>query len=280
VVQDSQVAVRVDPDTGALRLRAPAVARTTQLTVRSDAGNASYTVEVQPTASLADLALGLAPDCAPFGAGVASGEPTTNSVLLWTWLDVAAVQGGTDPRAVRWEVSTNREHRDRHQFYLRDPDLRAARAAHPWLVLWDNHDLLASQPPSYGGGVQAFREFVPMRLPNAAAPDVAYRSMAWGDLIDFVLMDVLIWRGRGSDAGAEFYAALHDTFMNLNPHFAMTNLVDHGYGLLDVDRGRAVAELYTVPILQWSADATFAGGVTALHGTRFWQRDVRRETVQ
>jgi alkaline phosphatase D len=533
VVGRPTLAPDLDPSSSALTLRAPAVARSTDLILRSDNGNAQYTVRVEPTASAADLAIGLAPDCPPFGSGVASGEPGPDNVLLWTHLDVAAVAAATaaDPRQVTWQLAaapdfavllqsgtaqaaasrgdtvhvtvqnltagstlyyrfvaadgsvsavgrtrtapaagnqrarfallscsslwsgyfgayanlasrndldlivhvgdyvydsvdpdeqvriptppppepqTLAEHRDRHLFYLRDPDLRAARGAHAWLVLWDNHDLIAGSPPAYGGGVQAFREFVPMRQPDPQAADIAYRVMPWGDLIDFVLMDVLIWRGRdtlpgtqaqsllgnaqynwlattlqsskarwrmvatqklvspfeapfdgggrtfsgypearqqlldlllqpaigstvvlsgdahltiaadlladpgdpslpdnpyqpGTGKGAvapefmgasitrgnvdetlgeappEFYQELTNTFLVTNPHFAFTNLVDHGYGLLDVTPERTIAELHTVPILQWSQQGKFAGGVQANHGDRHWQRGVRTE---
>jgi alkaline phosphatase D len=102
-------------------------------------------------------------------------------------------------------------HRRRHALYLSDPDLRAARAAHPWLLLWDNHDL-ARALPEYGGGVQAFREWNPIRpLPAGVAPDVLYRSLRYGRLADVFVLDVYLFQGRemlpGSSAPAVLGAA-------------------------------------------------------------------------
>ena len=95
--------------------------------------------------------------------------------------------------------------RRRHAQYLADPDLRVARQAHPWFLLWDNHDLARSLP-DYGGSVRAFREWSPLRPPAAgAAPDVIYRTLRYGDLVDLVAMDMYLFRGRDpfpGDAGA------------------------------------------------------------------------------
>src|SRR5262249_11340909 len=87
--------------------------------------------------------------------------------------------------------------RARHAYYTLDPDLRAARARHPWFVIWDNHDMNQNAPPAFDGGLQAFREWVPMRQPDPARPDVAYRTLRWGDLVDVIMTDTLIHRGEG-----------------------------------------------------------------------------------
>jgi hypothetical protein len=60
-------------------------------------------------------------------------------------------------------------HRRRHAQYLSDPDLRLARQAHPWIMLWDNHDL-SRTPPEYGGGVQAYREWNALPALDAGSP--------------------------------------------------------------------------------------------------------------
>ena len=84
--------------------------------------------------------------------------------------------------------------RRRHGYYLSDPDLRLARAMHPWMVMWDNHDLQRNEPPAYGGGVQAFREWVPMRQPDPARPEIGYRALSYGALLQVILADVLLYR--------------------------------------------------------------------------------------
>jgi alkaline phosphatase D len=81
-----------------------------------------------------------------------------------------------------------------HAYHLADPDLRAARAAHPWVMLWDNHDVNPGAPTG-GGGVQAFREWNPVSPPQGDAdPEVVYRRLAFGDLLDVVVLDVLLFR--------------------------------------------------------------------------------------
>ncbi|MEZ4394036.1 MAG: alkaline phosphatase D family protein [Polyangiales bacterium] len=101
-------------------------------------------------------------------------------------------------------------HRRRHALYLRDPDLRAARAAHPWFMLWDNHDMERSAP-AWGGGVQAFRDWNP--LPPQAdgdAPERIYRTLRYGDLVDLYAVDVFVFEGRErlpGDAGASVLGA-------------------------------------------------------------------------
>ena len=72
-----------------------------------------------------------------------------------------------------------------------DPDLRLARAMHPWIVIWDNHDVDGTADVTYEGSVQAFREWVPMRA-SQTEDDRAYRRLSYGDLLDILILDVLL----------------------------------------------------------------------------------------
>jgi len=81
------------------------------------------------------------------------------------------------------------EWRDRHAYYLLDPDLRLARQRHPWIVLWDNHDLDFDSPATLAYSVQAFREYVPMGVPNPNDTTQSYRSFSFGSLIDLIVLD-------------------------------------------------------------------------------------------
>ena len=106
--------------------------------------------------------------------------------------------------------------RDVHAYHLSDPDLRAARAAHPWVMLWDNHDVDAGKP-EYNGAVQAFREWNPVTpAPSGAGEDVIYRRVAFGDLIDLIVIDVLLFRDQdlvpGSDEPSFLGTAQYDWF--------------------------------------------------------------------
>lgn len=86
------------------------------------------------------------------------------------------------------------EWRGRHKDYLADPDLRAARAAHPWAMIWDNHDVERNARPGFNGSVQAFREWSPIRVSDPARPEIIYRTLRYGDLVDLVLIDILLHR--------------------------------------------------------------------------------------
>lgn len=82
------------------------------------------------------------------------------------------------------------ELRDRHEYYLLDPDLRLARQMHPWIVIWDNHDIIGEDSfPQFLEGAQAFREYVPMRMPDSNAVSRIYRSFSFGDLVDLMVLD-------------------------------------------------------------------------------------------
>lgn len=85
--------------------------------------------------------------------------------------------------------------RDRFRLYLGDPDLRAARRAHAFFVMWDNHDLDRSSPETVRATTAVFREYVPMRRPDPSGnPAVAYRAIKLGNLAEIVLIDVLLHR--------------------------------------------------------------------------------------
>lgn len=81
-----------------------------------------------------------------------------------------------------------------HRYHLGDPDLRAARAAHPWVMLWDNHDVNPGSPID-GGGAEAFRAWNPVTPPRRGdGPEVIYRQLSFGDLLDVITLDVLLFR--------------------------------------------------------------------------------------
>jgi alkaline phosphatase D len=116
----------------------------------------------------------------------------------------------TGPERVRshegGEVTDVAGYRARYATYLSDPDLQAARAAAPWLVIWDDHEVendyagLVPQDPADAAGFAARRaaayrvwwEHTPTRL---AAPDVAdevfaiHRGLDVGDLVRISAID-------------------------------------------------------------------------------------------
>ncbi len=96
-------------------------------------------------------------------------------------------------------------YRARHALYKSDADLRAAHAAAPWLVTWDDHDVqndyaglipADDTPPEVFGrrraaAYQAYFEHMPLR-PSAMLGESGmqmYRRRAWGDLATFHVLD-------------------------------------------------------------------------------------------
>lgn len=96
------------------------------------------------------------------------------------------------------------EWRSRHKQYLLDPDLRAARQMHPIIVIWDNHDLDWENGPDYGGGLQAFHEYVPLKLDDPAHPDKIWRNLHYGDLLDLIMTDAQIYQDQDIISGSDY----------------------------------------------------------------------------
>jgi len=93
------------------------------------------------------------------------------------------------------EPSNRSEWRARHYYYLLDPDLRAARQMHPWIVLWDNHDTdYKATAPKPENSRQAFLEYVPIRLPDTTTNKRIYRKLSYGSLLDIFIADILLYK--------------------------------------------------------------------------------------
>jgi len=88
-------------------------------------------------------------------------------------------------------VPTNlQEWRDRHSYYLLDPDLRAARQRHPWIAIWDNHDLSNIGDPDFIASQQAFYEYLPVRVPDATDSSKLWRKFSYGALMEIFMIDM------------------------------------------------------------------------------------------
>ena len=96
-------------------------------------------------------------------------------------------------------------YRARHATYKLDPDLQAAHAAYPWLLTWDDHEVVndyAAEAGSDGldtvaflrrrtAAYQAYFEHLPVAaaLPAADGPYRVQDRYAWGRLADLWLLD-------------------------------------------------------------------------------------------
>lgn len=109
------------------------------------------------------------------------------------------------------EIRTLADYRLRYGTYRRDPDLRAAHAAKPWIVTWDDHEVANG---SWAGGAEnhdaaegdwaarrdaamrAYLEWLPVRATAPAAGGHLYRTLPWGDLAELVMLDLRGYRDR------------------------------------------------------------------------------------
>lgn len=95
-------------------------------------------------------------------------------------------------------------YRLRYSVYRTDPDLRAAHAAAPWLVVFDDHEVVddwAGTDPAVPAerkqqALQAFYENMPIRRPVGGR---FHRRVRWGNLAAFHLMDVRQYRSVLTD---------------------------------------------------------------------------------
>ena len=98
------------------------------------------------------------------------------------------------------------EYRARHAQYKGDADLRASHAAHPWVMTWDDHEVVNDyandRDPKFtdpqvflrrrAAAYQAYFEHMPVRVgPDATTPANMriHDRMAWGQLADIWTLD-------------------------------------------------------------------------------------------
>ncbi|MFN3002993.1 alkaline phosphatase D family protein [Mycolicibacterium wolinskyi] len=121
--------------------------------------------------------------------------------------EYAARDGGVRRHAGP-ETTTLANYRQRHAQYKTDPDLQAAHASAPWLVVFDDHELAdnwAGDVPakSQAGfldrratALRAYYENMPLRrssLPHGADMQL-YRRVHWGALATFHMLDTRQYR--------------------------------------------------------------------------------------
>jgi alkaline phosphatase D len=101
------------------------------------------------------------------------------------------------PEPYPTEPVSLREWRDRHAYYLRDPDLRAARQNKTWIAEWDNHDSRRLAPDGHvTNAITAFYDYLPIRMPDTTHPERIYRSFHFGHLADLDMIDMYLFRGK------------------------------------------------------------------------------------
>ena len=103
---------------------------------------------------------------------------------------------------LRGEPRTVRDWRLRYSLYKSDPDLQRAHARFPFVVTWDDHEVLNDYASTQAEGrpdiaarraaaYQAYYEHMPLRaasIPTAAGVRL-YRRLSYGDLATFSVLD-------------------------------------------------------------------------------------------
>ena len=131
---------------------------------------------------------------------------------------VAALLGRKlEPRSELLNLS---DYRARHAHYRTDADLRAMHAAMPIIPVWDDHELIngiwrdgaeGHDPASEGNfaarreaAARAWREWLPVRLPDPANPLKIYRSFDLGNLATIHMLDARVI-GRDAPIGRDAF---------------------------------------------------------------------------
>lgn len=97
------------------------------------------------------------------------------------------------------EIITLQDYRDRYSLYRLDPDLQAAHLNHPFITIWDDHEIANN---SYKDGAQnhqedegdyyqrkavarqAYYEWLPIREDQEH-----YRKFSFGEMVDLIMLD-------------------------------------------------------------------------------------------
>jgi alkaline phosphatase D len=173
------------------------------------------------------------------------------------------------------EMATLETYRGRFAHYRLDPDLRRAHQLYPWITTWDDHE---TTNDSWRDGAEnhddgdvpdedgldwgerkrrawkAYREWLPIAVDASSMdePIVLYRTLAYGDLADLIVMDTriddrdepLFGVGRpGLGSGAD------------DPGRRMISDAqrDHVYGSLSASTASWRLVLQQVMMMQWNA---------------------------
>jgi alkaline phosphatase D len=104
------------------------------------------------------------------------------------------------------EIVTLADYRTRYAQYRRDPDLQDAHRQHPFIVVWDDHEIAnntwhsgaQNHNPQNGEGefaprraaaVQAYLEWMPIREDRFTRESRIYRHFSYGSLADLLMLD-------------------------------------------------------------------------------------------
>ncbi|MGI8622914.1 MAG: alkaline phosphatase D family protein [Solirubrobacteraceae bacterium] len=107
------------------------------------------------------------------------------------------------PDDYKRETDTLARYRQQYSLYKSDPDLIEAHRLSPWIVTWDDHEVVNDYDSTdeqllvrRANAYRAFWEHMPLRLPQLpSGPDaLLYRRISYGDLAQFNVLDTRQYR--------------------------------------------------------------------------------------
>lgn len=125
------------------------------------------------------------------------------------------------------ECITLQDYRERHASYKGDAQLRAVHARHPFIAIWDDHEIAnnawregaQNHEPGEGAytvrraaAIRAWREWMPVR--EASDPAQIHRSFRFGDMLELIMLDARLM-GRDRQVAPQETATLHSSGRSL-----------------------------------------------------------------
>jgi alkaline phosphatase D len=175
------------------------------------------------------------------------------------------IANGAGPRAPQLppefaaETETLAQYRLRHALYKTDPDLRAAHAAHPFMVVWDDHEVVndyagadTSLLTRRANGYRAFYEHLPLRsesIPRGPSMPI-HRRVTWGDLAEISMLDTRQYR----DEPPCGYGEAPRCPAALDPRVTLTGPEQERWLLRGLDRSRTRWNIIAQQVLMAELD--------------------------
>ncbi len=161
------------------------------------------------------------------------------------------------------EIVSLGDYRTRYGQYRGDIDLQAAHGAHPFIVVWDDHEIANDawrdgaenhQPETEGSfeervsaALQAWYEWMPIRPPEGDR-EIIYRQFQYGDLVDLLMLDTRLV-GRDQQLGYDLFT----TDGRIDVAAARAALADSNRTLLGETQNGWLKDRLTNSTAQWQA---------------------------
>lgn len=153
------------------------------------------------------------------------------------------------------ELLTLGDYRARHAQYKRDPDLQEAHRNHPFIVVWDDHEI-ANNAWSGGAGnhqpeegdwearkaaaVKAYFEWMPIRERDPGYASPIYRSFPFGDLADLIMLDTRLDGRDPQPRGFDDLDAIND------PGRTLLGAAQESWFLTELHRSQLIGTLWRI----------------------------------